>query len=200
MISSIIAAVLALAAHAPGEPVPAAGDTMDTSTTLIDFGGDDGSKWTVINDDVMGGVSRSKLRFTDRKTGIFSGVLSLENKGGFASARAAVGHRDLSTCAGLEIRVRGDGRTYQLRLRTNNRFDGIAYRTVFKTRDGEWLTVRRAFTEFLPTFRGRTPADAAPLDPAQIHQVGFLLADKQPGEFLLEIDFVRTLAAALGEQ
>jgi len=197
---SILATVLALAVFAPGEPIPAAGDMMDTSTTLIDFGGDDSSKWTVINDGVMGGVSLSKLRPTDQKTGIFSGVLSLENNGGFASVRAAVGHRDLSTYGGLEIRVLGDGRIYQLRLRTNDRVDGIVNSIAIETRSGGWLTVRRAFTEFLPTFRGRTPASAAPLDPAQVHQVGFLLADKQPGEFSLEIDFVRTWAAAPGEQ
>lgn len=196
MSKSILATVLALAAYGPGASVPGTGDTMDESTTLIDFGGDDSSKWTVVNDGVMGGVSRSELKPTDRKTGIFSGMLSLENNGGFASVRAAVDHRDLATYAGLEIRVRGDGRTYQLRLRTNDRFDGIAYRTVFATRDGEWLTVRRSFTDFRPTFRGRTPTDAAPLDPAKIHQVGFLLADGRPGAFSLEIDFVRTWVVA----
>jgi hypothetical protein len=164
---------------------------MDTSMNLIDFHSDGGDMWTLVNDTVMGGVSSSRLRTTDRRTGIFSGVLSLENNGGFASVRAAVGKRDLSAYAGLETRVRGDGRTYQLRLRTDDHLDGIAYKSVFETRVGEWLTVRLSFSDFLPTFRGQTPADAAPLDPARIHQVGFLLADKHPGEFSLEIDYVR---------
>jgi len=196
---SIVLLIPALAMFAAGAPLPAVGDTVEASVNLIDFSADDSCEWFVINDGVMGGLSRSDIRPTDHGTGIFAGVLSLENNGGFASVRAAVGHRDLSAFTGLEIRVLGDGRPYQLRLRTDDRFDGIAYRTVFETREGEWITVRRAFSEFQPTYRGRTPRDATPLDPAHIHQVGFMLADKQPGSFSLEIDFVRTWGATSEE-
>ena len=170
----------------------AAGGAMAESEYLVDFGPDDRSEWSVINDGVMGGVSRGGLRVSDQETGVFSGELSLENNGGFASVRATLSHRDLSSATGLEIRVRGDGRTYQLRLRIDDRFDGIAYRTFFETEPGEWVTVRRSFDVFEPTFRGRTPRNAPPLDTAHIHQVGFMLADKQPGGFSLEIDYVRT--------
>jgi monofunctional biosynthetic peptidoglycan transglycosylase len=188
----IILFILSLVAILPGATAPVVGGTVETTHNLIDFGSGDRSEWSVVNDGVMGGVSRSGLRLTDHETGIFAGVLSLENNGGFASVRAAVGHRDLSAWAGLEIRVRGDGRTYQLRLRTNDRFDGVAYRAFFETSADEWTTVRLPFARFEPTFRGRTPRDAGPLDPAAVHQVGFMLADKQPGAFSLEIDFVRT--------
>jgi len=165
---------------------------MSNQLTIIDFTDSDKSEWSVINDGVMGGLSRSGIRRTDGNTGIFAGELSLENNGGFASVRASIGRRDLSGHAGLEIRVKGDGRTYQVRLRTNNRFDGIAYRTTFDTRDDEWMTVQIPFEEFVPTFRGRIIKDAPSLDVSQIHQVGFMLADKNPGSFALEIDFVRT--------
>jgi monofunctional biosynthetic peptidoglycan transglycosylase len=103
-----------------------------------------------------------------------------------------VGRRDLSDQAGLEIRVRGDGRTYQLRLRTEDRFDGVAYRAGFTTAVGVWITIRLAFAEFEPTFRGRILTEAPPLDATRIQQVAFMLADKQPGPFALEIDHVRT--------
>jgi monofunctional biosynthetic peptidoglycan transglycosylase len=188
---SFILIVLALAAYLPGASAPAVGGTVDTSHNLIDFGSEDLSEWSVVNDGVMGGVSRGGLRLSDHETGIFAGVLSLENNGGFASVRASVGHRDLSAYTGLEIRVRGDGRTYQLRLRTDDRFDGVAYRAFFETRAGEWTTVRLPFAAFEPTFRGRTPRNASPLDPGAVHQVGFMLADKQPGAFSLEIDYVK---------
>ena len=165
---------------------------MSEPRTLLDFGVDERVEWYVVNDGVMGGLSRSGMRRTDEGTGVFSGELSLENNGGFASVRALLGRTDLAAHAGLELRVRGDGRTYQLRLRTDDRFDGVAYKATFATRDGEWQTVRVPFDEFLPTFRGRTLAGEPPLDPARIHQVVFMVADKRAGPFALEIDFVRT--------
>jgi monofunctional biosynthetic peptidoglycan transglycosylase len=164
---------------------------MDEQNNLIDFSKADRGGWYVINDGVMGGVSQSDIRRTDQGTGVFEGVLSLENNGGFASVRVVVERRNLTAYSGLEVRVRGDGRTYQLRLRTNDSFDGIAYRADFETRDGEWTTTRIPFDQFLPGFRGRTLSDAAPLDTSQIQQLGFMLADKKPGPFSLEIDFVR---------
>ena len=165
---------------------------MSEPSTLLDFGDDERVAWSVVNDGVMGGVSRGGIRRTDNGTGVFSGTLSLENNGGFASVRAVIGRTDLSAHAGLELRVRGDGRTYHLRLRTDDRFDGVAYRAFFTTRDGEWLTIRVPFADFEPTFRGRTLSGEPPLDTSRIHQVVFMLADKQPGPFALEIDFVRT--------
>ena len=165
---------------------------MSSPKRLIDFSDADRSEWYVINDGVMGGVSRSEVRRTDHGTGVFAGVLSLENNGGFASVRAVVGQCDLSAYTGLEIRVRGDGRTYQLRLRMDDRIDGIAYRVHFETRDREWITTRIPFDQFLPTFRGRTLIDAPQLDVGRIHQLAFMLADRKPGPFSLEIDYVRS--------
>jgi monofunctional biosynthetic peptidoglycan transglycosylase len=180
-------------------PEIACGDVMSEQMNLVDFSDADSSEWYVVNDGVMGGISKSDIRRTERGTGLFAGVLSLENNGGFASVRAVLGRRDLSKYAGLEIKVLGDGRAYQLRLRTENRFDGIAYRAGFETRDGEWITVRIPFDQFVPTFRGRTLADAPPLDTSLIHQLAFMLADKKPGPFSLEIDFVRTWAPETGD-
>lgn len=164
---------------------------MNKPVILVDFSDADRSEWYVVNDGVMGGLSRSDIQRTDHDTGLFTGTLSLENNGGFASVRAVVGPHDLSNYAGLQIRVRGDGRTYQLRLRSDDRFDGIAYRALFETGDGEWTTIQIPFDQCLPTFRGRIVADARPLDVSRIHQLSFLLADKKAGTFSLEIDFVR---------
>jgi len=164
---------------------------LSETKNIVDFNDADPKEWYVINDRVMGGVSSSNIRHTGRGTGVFAGVLSLENNGGFASVRIDVGRCDLSMFTGLEIRVLGDGRTYQLRLRTDDLIDGIAYRANFGTRTGEWLTTRIPFDQFLPTYRGRVLSDQPPLDTARIRQVGFLLADKTPGPFSLEIDFVR---------
>lgn len=159
---------------------------------LIDFVEGEGIDWRVVNDGVMGGLSQSRITYTGEGTGIFEGVLSLENNGGFASVRAVLGDRDLSAFAGVELRVRGDGRTYQLQLHSDRRTDGIYYRVGFETRAGEWITVRVPFENFAPTFRGRVVEGAPPLDTKNIHQMGLMLVDKQPGSFVLEIDYVQT--------
>jgi monofunctional biosynthetic peptidoglycan transglycosylase len=78
-------------------------------------------------------------------------------------------------------------------LRTSDSFDGVAYRAVFETRAGEWLTITLPFVDFLPTFRGRMLPDQPPLDVSRIQQIAFMLADKTPGEFSLEIDSVRAV-------
>ena len=170
-----------------------AGDQMHGSIPVVHFLKANGLEWYVINDDVMGGVSRSTIETTDQGTGLFSGTISLENNGGFASIRAAVQENCLAGQQGLEIRVRGDGRSYELRLRLGSRFDGIAYRAAFETRAGEWTTARVLFEEFKSTYRGRFVHDAPSLAAENIQQIGFLLADKNPGEFSLEIDFVRAI-------
>lgn len=64
----------------------AAGTPGDT-TRLFDFAQESAEEWIVVNDGVMGGVSRSA--FVDSESGYasFQGVMSLDNNGGFASVR-----------------------------------------------------------------------------------------------------------------
>jgi monofunctional biosynthetic peptidoglycan transglycosylase len=140
--------------------------------------------WQTVNDGVMGGISSSRMVEADGVLS-FEGELSLENNGGFASVRRLV-DADLSQVTGVRLEVRGDQRTYQFRLRQNDRFDGVAWRTEFTTTK-EWQTVELSFDQFVPVFRGRRVPDAGPVVPASIKQVGFLLADKTPGAFKLQI-------------
>lgn len=140
--------------------------------------------WRAINDGVMGGISSGRM--IETRDGLrFEGELSLENNGGFASVRRRV-RNDLSAARGVRLQVRGDGRSYQFRLRADDRFDGIAWSAPFQT-DGDWRTVEIPFDAFLPVFRGRSVPEAGPVNPSEIGQIGFLLADKQAGAFWLEI-------------
>ena len=140
--------------------------------------------WRSVNDGVMGGISFcSMVRVDDMLR--FEGELSLENNGGFASVRRLV-DLEISAAVGVRLKLRGDGREYQFRLRTHDRLDGIAWRAKFQT-TGDWQTVNFEFKEFEPVFRGRLLADAGPLIPGEIRQIGLMLADKQPGRFRLDI-------------
>lgn len=154
---------------------------------LIDFlDPAESSRWRAITDDVMGGVSRGGLHGKDG-VGVFSGETSLENNGGFASVRREPEAFDLSASSGVTLFVCGDGRRYQLRLRTDRLFDGAAYRALFQPPAGDWQRVALPWREFEAVFRGRRLEDAPPLDPAAIKQVGLLIADRRPGPFRLEV-------------
>ena len=48
------------------------------------------NNWSIVNDDVMGGISKSFLSINEDENLIFKGYLSLENNGGFASSRLSL--------------------------------------------------------------------------------------------------------------
>jgi monofunctional biosynthetic peptidoglycan transglycosylase len=161
--------------------------------TVVDFTRPDEVRWNIVNDGVMGGLSSSDLELTDAGTGLFSGFVSLDNNGGFASIRATFQSMDLSAYQRVRLKVRGDGRSYQLRFRLSGSFDGVSYTSTFETRPGEWMEIDLPFETFQPTFRGRVPRGAGPFDPAKIRQMGVLIGDKKEGSFELEIAWVRAM-------
>jgi NADH dehydrogenase [ubiquinone] 1 alpha subcomplex assembly factor 1 len=93
------------------------------------------------------------------------------------------------------LKVKGDGRTYQFRVKTDEQYDGIAYRSLFATDARQWQTITLPFVSFSASFRGRLVPGARVLRPEQIKQIGFLLADKQPGSFRLEIAWIKSFLA-----
>jgi hypothetical protein len=172
---------------------PTSAQEQQRMKEIIDFSDPAPTRWAIVNDGVMGGRSESSLRLTDEGTAIFAGVLSLENNGGFASTRALLDTMDLGGFTGLAVRVKGDGRSYELRLRMEPNFDGIAYRAEFGTTQGEWTEVFLPFSAFQPSFRGRVPRGAPALDLTSIRQIGFLLGDGVEGPFELEIAWIRAI-------
>jgi hypothetical protein len=89
---------------------------------LLDFAGSDAAqKWQAVNDNVMGGVSDGRFRITSDKTLEFSGRLSLENNGGFASLRTKPAELEINAGDTIVVRVKGDGREYVLNLYTKSR-------------------------------------------------------------------------------
>jgi len=170
------------------------GETTHGETkVLVDFkAAKENKAWRVINDGVMGGLSQSGIEIADSNIAVFKGTLSLENNGGFASVRRLPHDYELAGFHAILLRVKGDGRTYQFRVRTDERFDGISYQAEFKTKPGKWVTVEIPFKLLKPTFRGRAVPDAPELCPEDIIQIGFLIGDKREGSFRIEIDWIQT--------
>jgi monofunctional biosynthetic peptidoglycan transglycosylase len=153
---------------------------------LFDFGdaADSPSAWRTVNDTVMGGVSESAFVPTDDGAA-FCGTVSLEHGGGFASVRAPEGRYDLTGATGVRLRVRGDGKRYNLTLYT--RPGGrISYRVPF-TAPEQWANVGLSFDALTPYRRGRRVPNAPPFDPSQVRTLGILIADQQAGPFRLDL-------------
>ncbi len=160
-------------------------------TLLIDFKDRaECARWRAIHDRVMGGRSEGQLRCDDGLAE-FSGDLSLANNGGFASVRREPAELPLAGARGICLRVRGDGRRYQLRLRTDQAFDGVAYRALFDTRRDTWLRLELPWSQFEAVFRGRV-LEAPPLQPEAVQQIGLMTADKQPGPFCLTLQAIES--------
>ena len=70
---------------------PYTSEQKNYTSILFDFDSKETSgNWYVINDDVMGGISRSEVKLQDEGYVNFHGVVSPENNGGFASIRARI--------------------------------------------------------------------------------------------------------------
>lgn len=158
--------------------------------TIIDFAQSE-SIWPEINDGVMGGLSSGRMTPGDGHA-IFSGVVSFENNGGFASVRSRPVVHDLSAFEGLVLRVRGDGKRYGFRLKTDTSFDGVSYHVEITPPAGEWVELALPFSDFVPVYRGRKVPDHPPLDPSRIATFGLLIS-RQEGPFRIDIETIRTI-------
>lgn len=148
---------------------------------------DAASLWQVVNDDVMGGRSVSRVGAGPTGTLVFSGELSLANGGGFASMRLLPGDLALGPRDVIVATLKGDGRDYLLNLYTLGAPMAFSHRARFNTGAGTWQTVRLPVAGFQATRFG-TPVPAPPAAAAgPVVSVGFMLADGRAGPFSLEL-------------
>lgn len=147
--------------------------------------------WKAIDDRIMGGLSQSQPRGIDAVGLRFSGEVSLENNGGFASIRSESGHFDLSQFAGLKLRLRGDGKSYKLSLRTDVFFDGVSYQADFGTQKDIWQEIELPFSTFAPTHHGILLSTVAPMDTSDVRSFGVFISGGQEGSFQLDISWIK---------
>lgn len=149
------------------------------------------NRWRIINDGVMGGLSDGKIEWEEAEhVMIWTGNVSLENNGGFASIRTAPKSFKTGPFDKVIIRVKGDGNTYKFRIRPSGNFDGIVYSLDFPTTKNEWIEIPLSTEDFQPTFRGRIYPEYGTLKTEDLQQIGFLIAGKQAGKFKLEVDWI----------
>ncbi len=164
--------------------------SLSLFSNKIDFPLSDADNWVIINDDVMGGRSSSRAINLENSVR-FTGNLSLANNGGFASFRSPFSNSDFSELEGIEIRVRGDGRSYGFSLTSDRRWWRPNHKYTFPTSAKEWTTIKMPLAEFDLLQVGEVVRKGSPSEEfAAIIRMGFILSDKSPGPFNLEIDSV----------
>ena len=143
------------------------------------------SKWNVVVDGVMGGESTGDFQLNEDGHGLFKGLISLENNGGFSSVRYDMPKMKILNNKIVSIRLKGDGRNYQFRVKNNDR-DYFSYITEFST-NGKWQDVKIPLEDMYPSYRGRK-LDKPDFNHSQIDEVSFLIANKKNEVFQLLID------------
>jgi hypothetical protein len=142
--------------------------------------------WVVINDSVMGGVSQSRLVVGSNNL-VFDGNVSLANNGGFASFRANHSLEN-SQVDQLRVKVKGDGKYYQIRLRVDDYVDGPAFVYSFKTQKGESQVINLTENDFKLMYRGRQFQSSYQFNFSDVRSIGFMIGKKQTGRFTIEIE------------
>jgi len=143
--------------------------------------------WYIMDDVVMGGRSDGHFRTNNQNKGEFSGTVSLENYGGFSSVRYGVPEQKVDGYQNCTFRIKGDGKRYQLRLKSSKR-DRHSYIQHFDT-SGEWETISLELNEFYPSFRGRRLS--MPNYPTEVlEEISFLIANNKAEAFKLELDWM----------
>lgn len=158
--------------------------------------------WGAVDDVVMGGVSQSSLRL-DSKRAVFSGNVSTDNNGGFASVRTRnlEPPLDLSEYEGIELRVQGDGKRYKFIIRCEGKWDGIGYCYSFDTIYNFTQTIQIPFADLIPVFRAKTVPEAGAFDASKVYSMQLMLSKFEyngglnpkfsPGLFGIEIESIK---------
>ena len=159
-----------------------------TTMMLFNFTKDANMKnWYVVDDSVMGGVSSGRMGVNDEGHGMFEGHVSLDNNGGFSSIRYIAGNTKLQGCSKFVIALKGDGKAYQFRVKTNSS-QYYSYIFSFNT-NNQWQTIEIPFNSMVPSFRGRI-LNIANFPGDSLEEIGFLVGNKKEEDFKLLIDYI----------
>jgi NADH dehydrogenase [ubiquinone] 1 alpha subcomplex assembly factor 1 len=145
-------------------------------------------EWDSLGDQVMGGQSDGALVHSAEGVGLFQGTVRLDNGGGFASVKADLPEPvDSSQWTGIELLAKGDGKTYKIGLRNSTNRRTIVYQHAFTPGTEEWSRIRLPFSDFIPTWRGKTLTDEVALNLSHLASVSLFVSGRQVGEFQLKM-------------
>lgn len=145
--------------------------------------------WRSVGDPVMGGCSTGVVSKPPSHDYVsFHGEVSTANGGGFSSVRGEVKKQNLERVQGFFLQIRGDGKTYAFRLITQETGEsGVVYHAEFATLPKTWLGIRLSLDNFEARIRGQRVSPSLSLAGQTLRGAGFLVGNKQEGEFCLDV-------------
>ncbi len=162
--------------------------TNNTTDSLLIFDFEketDISDWKIVDDTVMGGRSNGEFYLNEEGNGIFEGKVSLENNGGFSSLRYTFNKKSIEGYKKAKVRLKGDGKKYQFRVKTNQ-YDRHSYIAHFET-TGEWQTITLNLADMIPMYRGRD-LELQNYEAESLEEIAFLIGNKKEQNFKIEFD------------
>ena len=148
--------------------------------------------WEGLHDQVMGGRSRGSAQ---PKTGngvephhmLFSGQVSRDNGGGFASFRMRLAAPlVIGASHAVVLTLRGDGGPFKLCLHRQNDWDGVQWQADLDT-SGDWTTHALPLSAFVARRRGRKVRERPLSSEDVLFQIGLMMSRPDPGPFWLAV-------------
>lgn len=148
--------------------------------------------WTGLHDQVMGGRSEGSARSQAGSNSepahvLFSGHISRENGGGFASFRLCLSAPVVMGAAQAAVlTLRGDGGPFKLCLHRQNDADGVQWQADLAT-PSQWSTQALSLPSFVSRRRGREVRERPLLADDVLVQIGLMTTRPDPGPFWLAV-------------
>tara|TARA_B100000809_G_scaffold235954_1_gene254560 strand:+ start:8510 stop:9001 length:492 start_codon:yes stop_codon:yes gene_type:complete len=148
------------------------------------------SQWRIINDAVMGGVSKSEFILNNEGNGVFKGAVSLENNGGFSMVKYSFPEMMIESFTKIKISLKGDFKNYQVRIKADTAID-YSYVKGITTSD-TWQKIEIELNDFTPAFRGKQ-LDLPNFNEHKISEIAFLIGNKKSEHFELQLNKIEFL-------
>jgi hypothetical protein len=159
----------------------------------IDFGNksDKNQEWVLLSDNIMGGVTKSSIEYTDNTVKL-TGNISFDNYGGFSSIRTTYKAADLSGFIGVRIRFRSANQKFAFTIEDSRNWTKPNYKNKFSSEKADtWEEVSLYFKDFKEYVIGEPTGDGMEVSVLKnIVRLGIMTAEKKEGPFNLEIDYL----------
>ena len=165
--------------------------TANESTYEFGSGQNQVNNWVMISDNVMGGVSKSKLEYTENAM-ILTGDISFKNYGGFASVKTTFGKYDISQFKGVKIKFKSTNQKFAFTLEDKNNWTLPNYKGDFYSiSSNTWEEKTIYFKDFkqyqIGDATGKKLEDSVLKN---IVRLGIITNEKKEGPFSIEIDYI----------